>query len=85
MKSEKTVHAFNNGNCKTKFDYTTSQEMAVYVIANTLASICKMPGLVVRVHRYSNTWNNIDLKHLTSYIFTFTGVYLDMPFFRTAK
>lgn len=85
MESEKTVHAFDTGNCKTNIDYAMSQQMAVYVMANTLASICKMPGTVVRVHKYSNTWNSIDLKHFTCYIFTFTGVYLDIPFFRTAK
>lgn len=65
MESEKTVHAFDTGNCKTNIDYATSQQMAVYVMANTLTSICKMPGTVVRVHKYSNTWNSIDLKHFT--------------------
>lgn len=42
-------------NCKTNIDYATSQHMAVYVMANTLASTCKMPGTVVRVHRYFHT------------------------------
>lgn len=84
MKSEKTVHVFDTGNCSKNIDYATSQQMAVYVMANTLANICKMPATVVRVHKYSNTWNSIDLKHFTSYIFTFTGAYLNMPFFRTA-
>lgn len=55
MKSDKTVHSFDTRTCKTNIDYATSQQMAVYVMANTLASTCKMPGIVVRVHKYSNT------------------------------